>query len=152
MSLFYIYLATNTLGIEQFGYFAIIVALGQMISGLTNFQTWQFIIRWGANGAGAREAIGFAVALDMPVHDHADKLERLREIDFGPKTEVAEGAVIDIGGRLFVISVATAEFSCQGQKVMGISPQAPLYQALEGLSAGDTADVNGRAVTIEGLF
>lgn len=104
------------------------------------------------NQAQAETASKLAVALDMPVHDHAEKLEHLREIDFGPKTEVTEGAVIDIGGRLFVISVATAEFSCQGQKVMGISTQAPLYQALEGLSAGDSADVNGRAVTIEGLF
>ncbi|MFU7527601.1 lipopolysaccharide biosynthesis protein [Qipengyuania sp. ASV99] len=74
MSLVYLYLATHTLGLEQFGYFALIVALGQAITGFANFQTWQFIVRWGANGEGdepardsenLREATGFAIALDM---------------------------------------------------------------------------------------
>ncbi len=65
MSLLYLFLATNALGIEKFGYFAIIVALGQTVTGLANFQTWQFIIRWGANGDGPAEATGFAIALDM---------------------------------------------------------------------------------------
>ncbi|MDJ0979196.1 MAG: lipopolysaccharide biosynthesis protein [Erythrobacter sp.] len=73
MSLVYLYLATHTLGLESFGYFALIVALGQSITGFANFQTWQFIVRWGANGSGTpenpdpesvREATGFAIALD----------------------------------------------------------------------------------------
>ncbi|MEO0689959.1 MAG: lipopolysaccharide biosynthesis protein [Pseudomonadota bacterium] len=74
MSLVYLYLATNTLGLEGFGHFALIVALGQAITGFANFQTWQFIVRWGANGDGTpeqpdpsavRDATGFAMALDM---------------------------------------------------------------------------------------
>ncbi|MEO0463204.1 MAG: oligosaccharide flippase family protein [Pseudomonadota bacterium] len=74
MSLVYLYLATHTLGLERFGHFAIIVALGQAITGFANFQTWQFIVRWGANGGeeGAepdpekvRVATGFAIALDV---------------------------------------------------------------------------------------
>ena len=74
MSLIYLYLATHTLGLEGFGHFALIVALGQAITGFANFQTWQFIVRWGANGAGSadapdpesvRDATGFAMALDM---------------------------------------------------------------------------------------
>lgn len=51
MSLVYLYLATHTLGLESFGHFALIVALGQAITGFANFQTWQFIVRWGANGS-----------------------------------------------------------------------------------------------------
>ena len=74
MSLVYLYLATHTLGLEGFGHFALIVALGQAITGFANFQTWQFIVRWGANGSGSPEnpdpqsvceATGFAMALDM---------------------------------------------------------------------------------------
>ncbi len=65
LSLVYLALATRTLGLEQFGYFAAIVALGQAVTGLANFQTWQFIVRWGANGAGPSEATGFAIALDI---------------------------------------------------------------------------------------
>ncbi len=65
LSLVYLALATRTLGLEGFGYFAAIVAVGQAITGLANFQTWQFIVRWGANGEGPAEATGFAIALDM---------------------------------------------------------------------------------------
>ena len=65
MSLLYLYLATHTLGITSFGHFALIIALGQTVTGLANFQTWQFIVRWGANGDGPAEATGFAIALDM---------------------------------------------------------------------------------------
>ncbi|MGB7370181.1 lipopolysaccharide biosynthesis protein [Erythrobacter sp.] len=72
LSLVYLALATRTLGLESFGYFAAIVALGQVVTGIANFQTWQFIVRWGANGdaSGAaeqavREVTGFAIALDM---------------------------------------------------------------------------------------
>ncbi len=71
LSLVYLALATRALGTVGFGHFALIVALGQAITGLANFQTWQFIVRWGANGDGdgvdpakAAEATGFAMALD----------------------------------------------------------------------------------------
>nr|WP_137677678.1 lipopolysaccharide biosynthesis protein [Parerythrobacter lutipelagi] len=64
LSLLYLALATRSLGLEAFGYFALIVALGQTVTGLANFQTWQFVVRWGANGDGAGEATGFAIALD----------------------------------------------------------------------------------------
>lgn len=65
MSLVYLALATQTLGAEKFGHFAIIVALGQTVTGLANFQTWQFVVRWGANGSGPADATGFAIALDL---------------------------------------------------------------------------------------
>lgn len=72
LSLVYLAIAARTLGTVGFGHFALIVALGQAITGLANFQTWQFIVRWGASGDGgsvdpikAREATGFAVALDF---------------------------------------------------------------------------------------
>lgn len=70
LSLVYLALATRSLGLENFGYFAAIVALGQAVTGIANFQTWQFIVRWGANGDEAseenlRDATGFAIALDL---------------------------------------------------------------------------------------
>jgi len=65
LSLVYLALATRTLGLDGFGYFAIIVALGQTVTGLANFQTWQFVVRWGAGEDGPGEATGFAIALDM---------------------------------------------------------------------------------------
>lgn len=70
LSLVYLALATRTLGLEGFGWFAAIVALGQAVTGMANFQTWQFLVRWGANGsepsdAKVAEATGFAIALDV---------------------------------------------------------------------------------------
>ena len=72
LSLVYLAIAARTLGTEGFGYFALIIALGQTVTGFSSFQTWQFIVRWGAdpNNPGvdierAREATGFAVALDL---------------------------------------------------------------------------------------
>ncbi|MGB7409184.1 MAG: lipopolysaccharide biosynthesis protein [Pontixanthobacter sp.] len=64
LSLVYLALATRTLGLDGFGYFAIIVALGQTVTGIANFQTWQFIVRWGSAEDGPAEATGFAIALD----------------------------------------------------------------------------------------
>jgi O-antigen/teichoic acid export membrane protein len=70
LSLVYLALATRTLGLEMFGHFAAIVAIGLVVTGIANFQTWQFIVRWGANGSdgevsAATEATGFAIALDL---------------------------------------------------------------------------------------
>jgi len=72
LSLVYLALATRALGTVGFGYFALILALGQAITGLANFQTWQFIVRWGASAEEggvdperASEATGFAMALDL---------------------------------------------------------------------------------------
>jgi len=71
LSLVYLAIAARTLGTVGFGHFALIIALGQAITGFSSFQTWQFIVRWGADPdnpgidlARAREATGFAVALD----------------------------------------------------------------------------------------
>lgn len=70
LSLVYLALATRTLGLEMFGHFAAIVAIGLVVTGIANFQTWQFIVRWGAKGTqgdghSARDATGFAIALDL---------------------------------------------------------------------------------------
>ena len=65
LSLVYLALATRTLGLDGFGQFAIIIALGQVVTGLANFQTWQFIVRWGAGPDGPEKATGFAIALDL---------------------------------------------------------------------------------------
>jgi len=65
LSLVYLALATRTLGLDGFGYFALVVALGQTVTGLANFQTWQFVVRWGSGKDGPGEATGFAIALDM---------------------------------------------------------------------------------------
>ncbi|HET8721616.1 MAG TPA: hypothetical protein VFM24_06280 [Nitrospira sp.] len=88
-------------------------------------------------------------ALDDTLHDHTDKLDKLREIDFGPKSTVTEGALVRLSGRYFVIAVSTSKFTCDGREVMGISTMAPIFEAIKGAGAGDTVEFKGRKLVIE---
>ena len=102
--------------------------------------------------AQAETASDIAEAFDQPVHTHADKIVKLKAIDFGGKTEVEEGAVVRFNDRNFVISVSTARFECDGESFMGISPQAPIYQALQGKQIGETVEYGGRQFDIQAVF
>ncbi|MBX9910887.1 MAG: hypothetical protein K2Z25_19555 [Beijerinckiaceae bacterium] len=99
--------------------------------------------------AQAEVASDFAEALDDTLDDYADKLEKLRTIDFGPKSTVGEGAVVKLSGRYFVIAVSTGKFTCRGREFMGISTMAPIFEALEGARAGETVRFNGRDLILE---
>ena len=99
--------------------------------------------------AQAEVASDLAEALDDTLHDYADKLEKLRTIDFGPKSAVEEGAVIKLSGRHFVIAVSTSQFTCDGREFMGISTMAPIFEAIEGARAGETVQFNGRDLIVE---
>ncbi|PTQ08251.1 polysaccharide biosynthesis protein [Sphingomonas oleivorans] len=71
LSLFYLALATQTLGIEGFGHFALILGIGQTVTGFVTFQTWQLVVRYGMpllernDGPALDRLIGFAMMLDM---------------------------------------------------------------------------------------
>lgn len=97
----------------------------------------------------AEFASDLSEAFDQPVHSHADKIARLRRIDFGPKDRVEEGAIVTIMGRSFVIAVATDRFDCDGVTLMGVSVRAPLFHAIEGKAAGDACIFNGRRFTVD---
>lgn len=99
--------------------------------------------------AQAEFASDLSEAFDQPVHAHADKIVKLHKIDFGPKKKVEEGAIVKIRDRYFVIAVATDRFVCEGNELMGVSVQAPLFQAIEGKAAGDACAFNGREFTVD---
>jgi len=99
--------------------------------------------------AQAELASDLSEAFDDTVHSHSDKIDKLSAMDFGPKSKVEEGAVVKLGGRLFVIAVSTGKFMCDGNEIMGISTQAPIYAELEGKHAGDAISFNGRELVIE---
>jgi hypothetical protein len=99
--------------------------------------------------AQAEIASDFSEALDDTIRDHSDKLDKLRRIDFGPKSAVTEGALVRLSGRYFIIAVSTAKFTCEGQEIMGISTMAPIFEAIEGARAGETVDFKGRKLLIE---
>ena len=99
--------------------------------------------------AQAEFASALSEALDDRLHDHTDKADRLREIDFGPKSTVTEGALVRLSGRYFVIAVSTSKFTCDGHEVMGISAMAPIFQAIKGARAGESVEFNGQKLVIE---
>lgn len=99
--------------------------------------------------AQAEFASDLSEAFDHPVHAHADKIARLRQIDFGPKSNVEEGAIVRLMDRFFVIAVATDRFTCDGTEMMGVSLQAPLFQAIKGKSAGEACTFNGRDLVLD---
>jgi hypothetical protein len=70
-------------------------------------------------------------------------------MDFAPKSKVEEGAAVKLGGRFFVIAVSTGNFVCDGNEIMGISTQAPIYAELEGERVGDAISFNGTELVIE---
>ena len=59
--------------------------------------------------AQAEIASDLSEALDDTLHDHTDKLDKLREVNFGPKSIVTEGALVRLSGRHFVIAVSTSK-------------------------------------------
>jgi hypothetical protein len=88
-------------------------------------------------------------AFDQPVHAHADKIAKLEQTDFGPKDKVEEGAIVRMMDRWFVIAVATDRFVSEGTELMGVSMEAPLFQALSGKSAGEGCTFNGRDLVVD---
>ena len=79
-----------------------------------------------------------AEGLAAPLQSAQDAMARLQEVDFGPKSTVAPGAVLQVGGQWFVVAVATRSFQADGVSLMGISSDSPLYQAAQGKSAGES--------------
>ncbi len=100
----------------------------------------------------AEQASDLAEAFDHPVHTNIEKLDKLEAINFGAKDQVAEGAVVKLNGRHFVIAVPTSKFNCEGESFMGISTDAPIYKAMEGLTAGEEFTFGDRKYRIELLF
>jgi|ERR1700754_957190 hypothetical protein len=90
-----------------------------------------------------------AEGFECPLHTHTEALAKLQRIDFGPKSEVEEGALVRFGGQWFVIAVSTAEFACDGVNYIGISTQAPIYNAMAGKRAGEIFEFRGRHISIE---
>lgn len=102
--------------------------------------------------AQAETAADLAEAFDDREHAAEAKLAVLRDLDFGPKTQVEPGAVVRFGERFLVIGASTAEFECQGQRFIGVSPAAPIYQALEGKRQGEDCEFRGRKLHLQKIF
>ncbi len=94
------------------------------------------------------EGAELAEGLEAPLLAAEEAMRRLQAIDFSPRSTIAPGAVFELGGQRFVVAVATRPFTVDGQSVMGISAESPLYGAVRDKASGETAEFRGKQVRI----
>lgn len=67
-------------------------------------------------------------------------------------TVVEPGAVVVTKDRTFFIAVSSEKVDIDGQVIFGISTNASIYSAMQGLKKGDTFEFNGVAYKIEYVY
>ncbi len=82
-------------------------------------------------------------------HLHENHRKAIQAIDFRSRDVVEPGALVRVNGRYFVISVPTQTFCIDGTEMLGISIDAPLFAAMQGLRSGDTFEFKGKSFVVE---
>ena len=82
--------------------------------------------------------------------DHVRQdIERLAAIDPAIALDVVQyGAVVHTDQRNFLIGASLEEFDAGGKSYLGVTPKAPVIQALYGMRRGENATVNGTTYTV----
>ena len=75
--------------------------------------------------------------------------EAAKELDFSPKDAVGPGAIVGLDGQRYVVGVVVDEVEVDGQSYAGLSTDSPLYEAVEGLKAGDEYTFRDQKSTVE---
>lgn len=76
-------------------------------------------------------------------------LSTFEQLDMSPKSKVEAGAFVVTETFNFIVGCATTPFDFEGQHIIGISPEAPIFREMKDLHAGDTFTVSGNAYTIK---
>lgn len=80
------------------------------------------------------------------VNKSMESLQRLRNPD---RTGVAQpGSVVVTSLGTFFIAVSIANLEIAGEKVMAISPEAPIAKMLVGKQAGDSLEWSGKKISV----
>lgn len=98
------------------------------------------------------QSSNLAAQFEEQVHLHESHRRAIEVIDFGEKQAVVPGAVVKVNDRFFVVAVPTPVIRVSGVEVLGISTDAPLYQAMKGRRVGDTFEFHGRNVVVEAIL
>ena len=93
-------------------------------------------------------AAEIAEALDADAHGIEARVAHVQRLDFGPKTMVAEGALVEVGDTFYIVAVSVPRFQFMGKPVVGLATASRLYLAMEGLAAGDSFQLNQRKLKI----
>ncbi|MBO9153515.1 hypothetical protein ACFOTA_14940 [Chitinophaga sp. GCM10012297] len=91
-------------------------------------------------------------AMERQIHQRENEIKMLRDLDFGGKTSVTEGAVALVNGQYYIIGIPACQFDFEGKHFIAMSPNAPFYLELMDKKQNDSFVFNGRKFTIESIF
>lgn len=91
-------------------------------------------------------------AMERQIHQRENEIEILRDIDFGSKTSVTEGAVVLVNNQYYIIGIPACQFDLEGKHFIAMSPDAPFYQELMDRKQNDSFVFNDKTFTIESVF
>lgn len=91
-------------------------------------------------------------ALERQIHQRENEIETLRNLDFGRKTSVTEGAVALVNGQYYIIGIPACQFDLEGKHFVAMSSDAPFYQELMDRKQNDSFVFNDKTFTIESVF
>jgi hypothetical protein len=87
-------------------------------------------------------------------HEHIlQDIDRLGQIDPSARLDTVQyGALVHTDQRNFLIAASLEEFEAGGRKYLGVTPKAPLIQALLGKRKGEKATFNKLTYTIQDIL
>lgn len=91
-------------------------------------------------------------AMERQIHQRENEIKVLRDLDFGHKTSVTEGAVALVNGQYYIIGIPACQFDLEGKHFVAMSPDAPFYQELMDKKQNDSIVFNDKTFTIESIL
>lgn len=98
------------------------------------------------------EALDDVEQLAEIVDERQDELIDLEKMIPTIHDKVTIGSVIKTNQRNFFVGESIPEFKVDGTTYTGISPEAPIFKAFEGKTAGDTITFRDMEYKIEAIF
>jgi len=93
-----------------------------------------------------------ARSLQIRINQAKENLEAFKNVRPELVDEITEGNVVFTDQVNFVIGLAFKDFEWENKKFVGISTQAPIFEALVGKREGDKVEFNGINYTIEEII
>lgn len=91
-------------------------------------------------------------AMERQIHQRENEIKVLRDVDFGRKTSVTEGAVALVNGQYYIIGIPVCQLDFEGKHFVAMSPDAPFYQELMNKKQNDSFVFNDKTFRIESIF
>lgn len=90
--------------------------------------------------------------LQVQLNEFLKQQQSLKNIKTEDVNKVEKGAVVETDKGLFYISASVGELSFKGKKIIAISEESPLAQAMKGKLKDDNFSINNVAQTIKNIW